>query len=107
MICHLVDAGLWAEAVAAGEYRPPSLAAEGFIHFSTPAQLVATANAFYAGVRGLVVLEVDDATLSPEDLRWEPAPDRDERFPHLYRPLRPSEVVAVRSFEPGPDGSFA
>lgn len=103
-LLHIVARAAWEEAVRAGGYRPASLASEGFIHFSTPAQVVATAERFYAGVRGLVLLKVDPARLSAE-LRWEEVPGHGT-FPHLYGTLEPEAVTAVLPFEPGPDGRF-
>jgi uncharacterized protein (DUF952 family) len=99
IILHLTTRAAWDEAVRAGRYAPPSLAREGFIHLSTPAQLEGTAARYFAGQRDLVVLAVDADAFEPGVLRWEaPAVERGEgRFPHLYRALDPREVVEVRS----------
>lgn len=69
VICHLVGRSAW--SVGAAGYRPASLGSEGFIHFSTPAQVVATANRFYQGRDDLLLVVVDPARLSAP-LRWEP-----------------------------------
>src|SRR5690349_5280274 len=70
MILHITNRAAWRDAQAAGWYRPASLHDEGFIHCSTAAQLVATADRFYLGRSGLVVLVIDEAqVMSP--LRYE------------------------------------
>lgn len=96
-------------------YRAASLASEGFIHFSRLDQVLGVANAFYAGQRGLLLLEVDVERLTGE-LRWEapvhpsaPAPGTlppESLFPHLYGPLNPEAVLAAHPFAPGADGTF-
>ncbi|MCK9923262.1 DUF952 domain-containing protein, partial [Frankia sp. AgPm24] len=69
VICHLVERSAW--SVGAAGYRPASLGAEGFIHFSTPAQVLATANRYYRGRDDLLLVVVDPRRLSAP-LRWEP-----------------------------------
>jgi uncharacterized protein (DUF952 family) len=46
MICHIVKRSEWMLAVARGTYAPTSLRDEGFIHCSTIAQVIDTANRF-------------------------------------------------------------
>ncbi len=69
-ILHITSRADWDRAVAAGEYRAGSLAAEGFLHASTAAQVAGSANRFYRGRSGLVVLRIDAARLRAP-LRWE------------------------------------
>jgi uncharacterized protein (DUF952 family) len=101
---HLCDRVDWQEAQAQGEYRPSSLAQEGFIHCSTPEQVVATANRFYHERRGLVLLTIDRGRVRPE-VRFEPADG--SLFPHVYGPLNMDAVVNAQEFEPGEDGTFS
>ncbi|MCM3883450.1 DUF952 domain-containing protein [Frankia sp. R82] len=117
MICHLVERSAWSMGAAA--YRPASLGAEGFIHFSTPAQVVATANRYYRGRDDLLLVVVDPRRLTAP-LRWEPpAPPAsaavaartgpaaaDTRFPHLYGPIDAGAVAVVVPFPPERDGTF-
>lgn len=98
-VLHITTRGEWELAQRDGAYAPPSLAAEGFIHLSSPAQVAATAARYYAGRRDLVVLVLDAASIEPGVLRWEPSTGG-ELFPHLYRPIEPTEVVTVRRLEP-------
>ena len=60
MIYHICRRGEAEKAFAAGVYAPDSLQTEGFIHFSTAAQVVGVANRFYAAEPDLVLLIVDD-----------------------------------------------
>jgi len=112
-IFHVTTRAAWEAAQRAGVYAAPSLESEGFIHFSQAHQVVAVANAFFSGQRGLVLLQADVALLHAE-LRWEPpaglpvpkAVSPSELFPHLYGPLNIDAVLAVHNFPPGPDGLF-
>jgi uncharacterized protein (DUF952 family) len=44
MILHITDRHQWEQAKADGIYRCESLETEGFIHCSTPTQLITVAN---------------------------------------------------------------
>jgi uncharacterized protein (DUF952 family) len=101
---HIAEQSFWDAAQASGEYRVPSLDAEGFIHLSTRAQFVATANRYYVGRNDLVLLEVDERSLG--DLRYEVSTN-DEKFPHLYGTLAVDSVISTHIFVPLVDGSFA
>ncbi len=101
---HICDRADWQEAQRQGEYRAASLDTEGFIHCSTAGQVAATADRFYRGRHGLVLLVIDPACVRPE-VRFEPADG--SLFPHVYGPLNLDAVVDVREFEPGEDGTFS
>jgi uncharacterized protein (DUF952 family) len=110
VIYHLVSRGEWQAAARAGTYEPASLAAEGIIHCSTLDQLVATANAFFANRRDLVLVCIETAALQAP-LRFESPRDQadaraSERFPHLYGPLNLDAVARVIDFPCGGDGAF-
>ncbi|WP_333683543.1 DUF952 domain-containing protein [Pontibaca methylaminivorans] len=68
--------------------------ADGFVHFSTAAQVAETAAKHFAGTDGLVLLAVAAETLGPA-LRWEKSRN-DALFPHLYGPLRMRDVLWAR-----------
>jgi uncharacterized protein (DUF952 family) len=90
-MCHRKE---WQAAQAGGAYGGSSQdLADGFIHFSTAAQLEASAARHRAGQDGLVLLEVAAAALG-ESLRWEPARGG-ALFPHLYGSLPVTAVTAV------------
>ena len=65
---------------------------DGYIHFSTSAQVRATARKHFAGQTGLVLLALDTNQLG-DALRWEPSRGGD-LFPHLYAPMPVSAVTA-------------
>jgi uncharacterized protein (DUF952 family) len=89
-IFHIVDRDVWAAAAAAGEYRAPSLDAEGFVHFSFAGQVHATADRYYRSVPNLFVVEIDPAKL-PHEVKVE------NEFPHVYGPI--PAAAAVRTYE--------
>lgn len=106
MILHIVTRAEWEAAQEAGRYAPPSIEREGFIHFSTPAQVLGSAGRYYAGRSDLLLLQVDPASCEA-DLRWEDpgvGPTAGQEFPHLYRPLELAEVVAVHELVLAPTG---
>ncbi|MEL6678593.1 MAG: DUF952 domain-containing protein [Pseudomonadota bacterium] len=66
---------------------------DGYIHFSTAAQVRETAAKHFAGLDDLVLAGVDVDALGA-DLKWEPSRGG-ALFPHLYRNLRRAEVAEV------------
>ncbi len=104
MIYTLVRAADWRAAEALGAYAGSADdRRDGFLHFSTAAQLRATAGKHRAGVADLWMIEADAAALA-EALKWEPASgsSRPGLFPHLYGTL---PLSAVRRAVPVPLGS--
>ena len=71
---------------------------DGFIHFSTAAQLAETAAKHFAGVADLMLVAVDAAALDGA-LKWELSRGG-ALFPHLYTAL---PLTAVRWARPLPD----
>ena len=109
-IFHIVQRSVWDGAAARGSYAADSLRVEGFIHCSTIAQVIDTANRFYRGESGLVVLCIDEARLAAE-LKYEaPAGKHGEvagdLFPHLYGELNVDAVERVVELPGEVDGSF-
>ncbi|GAC1339742.1 MAG: DUF952 domain-containing protein [Beijerinckiaceae bacterium] len=94
LIYKIVPAALWRAAEALGRFEgAPVDRADGFIHFSTAAQLRETAAKHFAGARGLLLVSVDSARLGPA-LRYEPSRGG-ALFPHLYAPLQLADVLRV------------
>lgn len=86
----------WAELQANGETGgAPVDLADGFVHFSTADQAGETAARHFAGEPGLMILACN-ADAMGEDLKWEPSRGG-ALFPHLYRPLRLSDVIWAKS----------
>ncbi|MGD9615637.1 MAG: DUF952 domain-containing protein [Alphaproteobacteria bacterium] len=103
VIYHICPAEMWAAALAAGGYDGTGDdRRDGFIHFSTAAQLRERAWRHRAGQEGLVLVAVETARLG-DRLRWEPARGG-ALFPHLYGKLSPDEALEVVPLPLGPDG---
>lgn len=103
-IYHITPRADWEAALRAGVYRASSLETDGFIHCSTGAQVLGTANLWFPGRWGLVLLEIDPEKTGAE-MRFEGQPGAD-LFPHLYGALPPDAVRRVLLFEPDADGEF-
>ena len=102
-IYHLADADAFAAAQAAGSYEgTPADRADGFIHFSTAAQVAETAAKWFATESDLVLVAFASDRLGPA-LKWEPSRGG-ALFPHLYRKLMLSEVVWDKSLPLGATG---
>jgi uncharacterized protein (DUF952 family) len=102
-IYKILPASLWAEAIAAGAFAGSPLdAADGFIHFSTAAQVRETAAKHFAGVPDLLLVAVSANALGVH-LKWEPSRGGD-LFPHLYLPLPTDAVAWVKPLPIGTDG---
>jgi len=90
-------------ARAAGQFpQMPIDLKDGFVHFSTAAQLAETLKLHFAGQRDLVVFAVATRDLGPA-LRWEPSRGG-QLFPHLYGPLDCALVEAATPAPLGADG---
>lgn len=82
----------------------PIDAADGYMHFSTAAQLAETLRLHFAGQSGLVILGVRAADLG-DQLVWE-ASRGGALFPHLYGgPLPASAIAWEASVDVAADGS--
>jgi uncharacterized protein (DUF952 family) len=89
----------WRLAEQTGAYVGSAAdARDGFIHFSTAAQLAGTLAKHFAGQRELLLVAVDADALESA-LKWEPSRGGD-LFPHLYAAL---PLTAVRWTKPLPD----
>jgi uncharacterized protein (DUF952 family) len=103
LVYKICPTALWREAEAAGRFAgAPVDLADGFIHFSTAAQLRETARRHFAGANDLLLIAVDADALGGA-LRWEPSRGGD-LFPHLYGELPLSAVTTVQPLPLGGDG---
>jgi uncharacterized protein (DUF952 family) len=93
----------WDAFRAAGQTAgAPIDLADGYIHFSTAAQVAETAAKWFATESDLVLVAFEADRLGPA-LKWEPSRGG-QLFPHLYRPLKLDEVVWDKSLPLGATG---
>ena len=106
-LLHICSASAWREAQSSENqhYRNASLDTEGFIHCSTPEQVLMPANALYVGQDDLVLLVIDDAKV-PSAIIFEDCYESGHAFPHIYGELPVEAVVDVVPFPCESDGSF-
>ncbi|WP_182177531.1 DUF952 domain-containing protein [Methylobacterium radiotolerans] len=106
LIYKICPRALWREAEAAGRFTgAPVDHQDGFIHFSTAAQVAETAARHFAGQDDLLLVAVEAGALG-DGLRYEPSRGGD-LFPHLYGPLPLSAVIAVDEMPLDADGRHA
>jgi uncharacterized protein (DUF952 family) len=103
LIYKILRADEWAAFEAGGRTDgAPIDLSDGYIHFSTAAQVAETAAKHFAGEDGLMIVACDADALG-DALKWEPSRGG-ALFPHLYRPLDATDVVWAKPFPQGPDG---
>jgi uncharacterized protein (DUF952 family) len=89
----------WRAAEQAGKFLGSAVdTRDGFIHFSSAAQVAETAAKHFARQTDLLLIAVDGDALGAA-LTWERSRN-DDLFPHLYGPL---PMSAVRWARPLPD----
>lgn len=92
LIYKIFRADEWAALQQAGETAgAPVDLADGFVHFSTAEQAAETAAKHFAGETELTLLACEAEAMG-EALTWEVSRGG-ALFPHLYRPLRMSDVL--------------
>lgn len=103
LIFKIADRDEFERAMADGRYDGAAIdLVDGFIHFSTAAQVRETAIRHFAGRHGLLLVAVDEAALGTA-LKYEPSRGGDQ-FPHLHGTLDKSAVVWAAPLPIGPDG---
>jgi len=102
---HLVRIDEWrALGQAQGCWRPPSLAAEGYVHLSFADQLPGTLELHFPGSPEIALLELARAPLG-EDLVLETSRGA-ALFPHLYRAIALSELLGAWRLSRAPGGPW-
>lgn len=103
LLYKIVPQALWRKAEAEGVFAgAPVDLADGYIHFSTAAQVRETAAKHFAGQDDLLLAAIDGDRLG-EALKWEPSRGG-ALFPHLYAALDLAAVAWVRPLPLGADG---
>ncbi|HKD46136.1 MAG TPA: DUF952 domain-containing protein [Rhizomicrobium sp.] len=100
----IVPRAEWAEITDAYEGSEHDRA-DGFLHFSTAAQLPETLRRHYGDKEDLLLVAADTVRLG-RLLRWEHSPSRGEEFPHLYGVLLTSAVLWVKPITKDAQGGF-
>jgi uncharacterized protein (DUF952 family) len=94
----------WREAEASGRFTgAPIDVADGFIHFSTAAQVRETAVKHFSGQTDLLLVAIDGASLG-DALKYEVSRGG-ALFPHLYGVLELDTVLWVKPLPLGADGT--
>ncbi len=99
---HMARRQDWERAEAEGAYRGSADdRRDGFMHFSTAAQVEESAARHRAGQADLLLIVVPEDGTGP--WKWEPARGGD-LFPHLYGELPVTAAVGVHELPLGEDG---
>ncbi len=102
-IYHMCRRDEWEAAVGDGVYLGSSQdRADGFIHFSTAAQVAESAAKHRAGQDGLMLLGADPDRLG-DRLKWKKS-RHGQLFPHLYGALSVDAVVSAVDLPLGAGG---
>ena len=92
LIYKVVARDVWESARKTGVFKGVSIdLQDGYIHFSTRAQVRETVAKHFAGQTDLLIVAVEAESLG-EQIKWEPSRGGD-LFPHLYDYLHFSSVV--------------
>ena len=105
MLLHITTPAEWDRAREAGSYTAESLATEGFIHCSTPEQVLIPANERYGGSTDLCLLVINADALTNK-LVYEDCYETGMEFPHIYGPINIDAVQRTVPFPCEPDGTF-
>ena len=104
LIFKIVPRGEW--ETASGDYHGSAHdRADGFLHFSTAAQLPETLRLYYADAGDLMLVAADADALGPA-LKWERSTSRGEDFPHLYGALSCDAMKWARPIAKDAAGKF-
>lgn len=96
----------WEAALKAEQFEgAPVDIEDGYIHFSTAAQVEETAHKYFRHTEKLLMLVVQIELLEAcaDQLKWEPARNGD-LFPHLYAPLPLDAVIELFSLPMDAEG---
>ena len=104
LIYYVCDGETWRTASTTDDYVGSSDdLRDGFMHFSTKAQVRTSVALHRAGQVGLVLLIVATEALGP-DLKWESSRGG-QLFPHFYGKLPRNAVLEIIELPLGPDGT--
>ena len=91
-IFKIIEAAAHQTATLKGQFMGAEIdLKDGYIHFSTAAQVAETASRHFAGRSGLMLWAIETDGLGAA-LKWEVSRGG-QLFPHLYAPLMMSQVI--------------
>jgi uncharacterized protein (DUF952 family) len=105
IITHFTKQEIWSRALREGAFTIDSLDKEGFIHCSTPEQVVAVANGIAKEWTDVILLWIDEDRVQ-QKIVYENLEGGSTLFPHIYGPLNIDAVIKVTPFLKNDDGSY-
>lgn len=106
MIYRIASADDWQRAITTGWFASADLAAEGFIHASEKSQILRTAQKYYRGQSGLMLLEIDEQAMRDQVVREDLA-GSGVAFPHVYGAIPLASIRRHFAFDPDASGVFS
>lgn len=104
IVFHIAEPDAW--AADGSYYKSNAFEREGFVHLSTRLQVLATAQRYYAGRSGLVLLAIDTNALEI-DVIYENLLGGEELFPHFYAAIPRAAVLKSSGLVLGREGCFS
>jgi uncharacterized protein (DUF952 family) len=95
MIYHIATSEDWNLHLTNSTYEPHAFLKEGFIHCSTSEQVKGVLQRYFAGVKNLILLHIDESKLTAS-LKYEVATNG-ELFPHVSGPINKDAIVTVEN----------
>ena len=105
IITHFTRPSAWESAKQAGAYTGDTLATQGFIHCSTPEQVVDVANHIARDWDDIVLLWIDEERVGPK-IVYENLEGGEKLFPHIYGALNLDAVMRITKFPKDSNGKF-
>lgn len=107
-VVKLVDPALWPEICHTNSVAYSALdEADGYMHLSTQAQMIETANRYYTAHQRVLGLKIETSAIKTH-LKWEPAAKRNnELFPHLYGQCAKDTIAELLILAQDKTGTFS
>ena len=98
VIYHIANEQTFLEARKIGQYKVESLLTEGFIHCSTEAEVINTANRHFKGKKDLVLLKLDESAIAAKVIH-ENTSGGTVLYPHIYGSLNLNAILEAYYFK--------
>lgn len=92
---HLATEAEWADYQGSGAIAPASLDDEGFVHCSYGRQVAGTVGKHFAGVTGLLALQLDPTLVGSGGVVEEDSYGSGQAFPHVYGAIPAAAVLGT------------